>query len=80
MCQTGLNVTDYKLAIHQLAEYARLLKNNAEQWARLAESAHEHDLSHTLQEAGTKAAEATALFESAMEALRNHSHVHISDV
>ncbi|MBE0447014.1 MAG: hypothetical protein IBX64_02740 [Actinobacteria bacterium] len=79
MCQTGLNIADYKLAVHQLAEYSRLLKSNADQWARLAESAHEHDLSNKLQEAGAKAAEVTALFESAMEELRYHSHVHISD-
>jgi len=86
MCQAGLNTADYKLAIHQLAEHSKMLKNNADQWARLADSAHEHDLSLKLQEAGVKAAEAASLFEAAMEDLRSHghshshSHVHISEV
>ena len=82
MCQAGLNTADYKLAIHQLAEHSKLLKNNAEQWAKLAEVAHEHDLSHKLQEAGLKAAEVAVLLDAAMEDLRHHSHghVHISEV
>lgn len=84
MCQAGLNTTDFKVAIHQLAEHSRLLNTNAEQWARLADVAHEHELSSKLKDAGAKAAEAAALLEAAMEDLRHHhyghDHVHITEV
>lgn len=77
MCQAGINSTDYKLAIHQLTEHARLLKNNAEQWAMLADSMHEHELAHRIQDAGSKMTEAILLLEEAIEEVREHNHNHI---
>jgi diacylglycerol kinase len=75
-------MTDFKVAIYQLLEHFKLLNTNAEQWARLADAAHEHELSGKLKDAGAKAAEAGALLETAMEDLRhhNHGHVHITEV
>lgn len=79
MCQAGINTTDYKLAIHQLAELAKLAKTNSEQWARLAESWQQAELSTTLGSASDKLAEAIALFEQAMDDVHDHhTHVHIS--
>lgn len=85
MCQAGINTADYKVAIRQLTEHSKLLQTNAEQWSRLADSAHEHGLSGKLKEAGAKAAEAAALLEAAMEDLHHHhhhghGHVHITEV
>lgn len=84
MCQAGINTAEYKVAVHQLAEHARLVTTNAGQWARLADAAHEHGLSGRLKDAGAKAAEAAALLEAALEELRHHhhhhDHVHITEV
>lgn len=77
MCQAGINSTDYKLAIHQLTEHARLLKINAEQWAMMADSMHEHELAHRIQDAGSKVAEVILLFEEAIEDVREHTHTQI---
>jgi len=78
MCQTGINTADYKLAIHQLTELGKLLKNNTGQWAKLADAMHEHGLSGKLGEAGDKMTEVISLLEEAFEKVHDHGHVHIS--
>lgn len=78
MCQTGINTADYKLAIHQLTELGKLLKNNTEQWSKLAGAMHEHDVSGKLAEAGDKMSEVLSLLEEAFVKVHDHNHVHIS--
>ena len=80
MCQAGINTADYKVAIHQLQAMAKLLGNNADQWARLASSAHQDELASILKEASEKTAEVEKQFEAAFERVHehNHDHVHIS--
>jgi hypothetical protein len=80
MCQAGINTADYKVAIHQLQELAKLLNTSSDQWARLAGAAHQKELAATLQEASQKAGEAGELLASAFDSVHEHthSHVHIS--
>ena len=77
MCQAGFNSADYKLAIHQLTEQTKVLKTSSDQWARLANTVHQHELSHKLEDAGAKMAEAITLLEEAMEAAHHHTHDHV---
>ena len=77
MCQNGFNSADFKLAIHQLAELSKLIKSGSEQWSRLADAQHQHELSKSLEQAGEKMAEVTALLEVAFEHAHNHDHSHI---
>lgn len=78
MCEVGFSTADYKLAIHQLTEQSKLLKNGIEQWSRLAKTAHQDHLSEKLTKAAEKAAEAVTLLEQAFEEVHNHDHIHIS--
>ncbi|NCO66760.1 MAG: hypothetical protein COW32_06290 [Candidatus Aquicultor secundus] len=77
MCQAGISTADYKLAIHQLTELSKLLKNNTEQWARLAGASHEKLLSGHLEEAAVKVTEITTLLEAAFAAVHDHEHPHV---
>jgi ABC-type Fe3+-citrate transport system substrate-binding protein len=77
MCQAGINTADYKVAIHQLQEIAKLLGNSSEQWARLASSAHQDELSNKLSEAAAKSTEIGKILEAAFEDVHDHTHPHV---
>jgi hypothetical protein len=77
MCQAGINTADYKVAIHQLQELAKLLGNNSEQWARLAISANQSELAEKLNNAAAKADEIKEVLASAFENVHEHSHNHV---
>jgi ABC-type Fe3+-citrate transport system substrate-binding protein len=77
MCQAGVNTADYKVAIHQLQEIAKLLGNSSDQWARLAGAAHQDELSSRLKEAASKSTEIGQILKIAFENIHEHSHPHV---
>lgn len=73
MCTTGINSADYKLALHQQQEQAKLLAKSLKQWADLAEMMGQTELGERIAEAATKAAEAA---ESIHHAAHEIDHLH----
>lgn len=66
MCKEGVNYTQFKLAIHQSMERAKLLEKSLEQWKSLLHHDSSETLAHELGVARDKVSEATRALEKAL--------------
>lgn len=51
MCKDGINLTQFKLTVHQLANFAETIEESIEQWSELISSLGLNYLSESLKEA-----------------------------
>ncbi|MCX7831857.1 MAG: hypothetical protein N2440_03035 [Actinobacteria bacterium] len=63
MCKNGINLTQFKLSIHQLSNFAETIERSIEQWSELTSSLGLKSLSESLQEAKINAETLKKLLE-----------------
>lgn len=54
MCRNGINLTQFKLSIHQLSRFSKTLEDSIKQWEDLTNSLGLSALSAELQNAGNE--------------------------
>ena len=69
MCTGGINVTQFKLATHQMMQAGELYSKSMRQWADLAGEVGSDALSEKLTEAADQVSAAQSALESAMNEL-----------
>lgn len=76
MCTEGINTADFKLALHQQIETARLLERNIRQWGDLAKACGQADFGEKVVSASARVADIVAGLEEATAGVEHLGHEH----
>jgi hypothetical protein len=80
MCTQGVNLTQFKLSLHQIGEVVKVNKKSVEQWSELLNRLNFPDLSKKLKECEEFLERARVKLDETLKETSELEHQHEEDV